>query len=605
MTAYRDLNHNGRLDPYEDIRRPVEERVDDLLAQMTIDEKVGLMFQPWVRMNRDGTIARRTEGPGLETARQLIEGRAISHLHVLFNLAPPRQAAAWQNRVQELAETTRLGIPVTLSSDPRHGVSDNPGAGIREASFSRWPEPIGLGATGDVGLVEAFAEAVRQEYLAIGIRLALHPMADLATEPRWPRTSGTFGSTPDLVAPMTAAYIRRLQDGELGPTSVACMTKHFPGGGAQEDGEDPHFAYGKNQIYPGNGFPLHLEPFQAALDAGTAQVMPYYGRPVGLPDVEPVGFGFNRDIITGLLREQLGFDGVVCTDWKLLTDAVVNGGLIEAKCWGVEDLDVSQRIMKALDAGVDQFGGEHCTDVLVDLVRAGAVSEERIDASARRLLRDKFRLGLFDNPYVDPARAVELVGAANLVESGKTAQRRSIVLLKNGASDGSEVPLLPLRLNARVYVEGVDPTVAAEYATIVALEEAEVAILRVAAPYEPRSGSYLEQFFHAGDLRFPAEERERILRIARSVPTILDVYMDRPAVMPELVAGCTAVLATFGVDDSAILDVAFGRHRQLGRLPFELPSSMAAVRRQLPDLPDDSKRPLFGCGFGLDLPASE
>jgi beta-glucosidase len=603
MTPYRDLNHNGRLDPYEDSSRPVEERVNDLLTQMTIEEKVGLMFQPWVRMNRNGTIARRTEGPGLETAPQLIETRAVNHLHVLFDLAPPRQAATWQNRIQHLAEATRLGIPVTLSSDPRHGASDNPGTGIREASFSRWPEPIGLGAAGDVGLVEAFADAVRQEYVAIGIRLALHPMADLATDPRWPRTSGTFGSSPDIVGRMTAAYIRRLQQDELGSTSVACMTKHFPGGGAQEDGEDPHFPYGKNQIYPGGGFELHLRPFQAALDAGTAQIMPYYGQPVGVPGVESVGFGFNRDVITSLLREQLGFDGVVCTDWKLLTDASVNGGLIEAKCWGVEHLDVSERIVKALDAGVDQFGGEHCTDVLVELVRAGAVAEERIDASARRLLRDKFRLGLFDDPYVDPTRAAEIVGAPSLIESGRIAQRRSIVLLKNGASEGSDVPLLPLSAAVRVYLEGVDPTIAAEYAVIVPLEDADVAILRVAAPYEPRSGSYLEQFFHAGDLRFTLEERERILGIARSVPTILDVSLDRPAVMPELVAGCTAVIASFGVEDSAVLDVVFGHHRELGRLPFELPSSMDAVRGQQPDIPDDSERPLFSRGYGLDLPS--
>ena len=317
------------------------------------------MFQPWTRMNRDGTIARRTEGPGLETASALIGNRRITHLHVLFDLAPPRKAAQWQNAIQRLAEETRLGIPVTLSSDPRHGVSDNPGAGLREASFSRWPEPIGLGAIGDVELVRAFAETIREEYRAVGLRLALHPMADLASDPRWARTSGTFGSDPRLVAAMTQAYIEGLQLEELGRESVACMTKHFPGGGAQEDGEDPHFAYGKNQVYPGGGFDLHLEPFLAALRAGTAQVMPYYGLPIGVPGVEEVGFGFNRDVITGLLRESLGFDGVVCTDWKLLTDEVVTGGLIEAKCWGVEHLSLGERIVKALDAGVDQFGGEH------------------------------------------------------------------------------------------------------------------------------------------------------------------------------------------------------------------------------------------------------
>ena len=600
-TSYRDLNRNGRLDPYEDGRLPVEDRVADLVPRMTIEEKVGLMFQPWTRMNRDGTIARRTEGPGLETAPALIGNRGISHLHVLFDLAPPRKAARWQNAIQRLAGGTRLGIPVTLSSDPRHGVSDNPGAGLREASFSRWPEPVGLGAIGDVELVRVFAETIREEYRAVGLRLALHPMADLSTDPRWARTSGTFGSDARLVAAMTRAYIEGLQGLELGPESVACMTKHFPGGGAQEDGEDPHFAYGKNQVYPGGGFDLHLEPFRAALRAGTAQVMPYYGVPIGVPGVEEVGFGFNRDVIAGLLRETLEFDGVVCTDWKLLTDAVVNGGLIEAKCWGVEDLSVGERIVKALDAGVDQFGGEHCTDVLVALVRSGDVAEARIDASARRLLRDKFRLGLFDDPFVDPARAATVVGSQPFTALGALAQRRSVVLLKNDEVAGSTSRVLPLDDSMRLYVEGVDEETASHYAHLTPLDEADAALIRVAAPYEPRSGTYLEQFFHAGDLRFPREISDAILQIARRVPTVVDVHLDRPAVMPEIVEGCAAVLASFGSDDSALLDVVFGNHRVLGTLPFELPSSMDAVRRQLPDVPDDSSAPLFPRGYGLSL----
>jgi beta-glucosidase len=598
---YRDLNKNGRLDPYEDTRLPIDERVDDLLAQLTVEEKVGLMFQPWTRMNRNGTIARRTEGPGLETASALIENRAINHLHVLFDLAPPRHAARWQNRIQRLAEQTRLGIPVTLSSDPRHGVSDNPGAGLREASFSRWPEPVGLGATGDVELVRTFAETIRQEYRAVGIRLALHPMADLATDPRWARTSGTFGSDPELVAAMTQAYVLALQGDELGPESVACMTKHFPGGGAQEDGEDPHFPYGKRQVYPGGGFDLHLGPFRAALQAGTAQVMPYYGVPIGLPGIEEVGFGFNRDIIDGLLRNELGFDGVVCTDWKLLTDAVVNGGLIEAKCWGVEHLDVDERIVKALDAGVDQFGGEHCTDILSRLVRSGDVAEARIDVSARRLLRDKFRLGLFDDPYVDPDRAAKVVGSPQLRALGAHAQRRSVVLLKNAAPAAGSHALLPLARSTRIYVEGMDENTAAQFAPLASLDGADVAIVRVAAPYDHRAETYLEQFFHAGDLSFPPAVSERILEIARRVPTIVDVHLDRPAVMPEIVAGCTAVLASFGADDAALLDIVFGAHTILGALPFELPSSMDAVRRQLPDIPDDSNAPLFPRSYGLSL----
>ena len=132
-------------------------------------------------------------------------------------------------------------------------------------------------------------------------------------------SAGTFGEDAELAARLVAAYIRGFQGESLGPDSVACMTKHFPGGGPQHDGEDPHFPYGREQVYPGGNFDYHLIPFEAALAAGTAQIMPYYGMPVGTA-LEEVGFGFNRGVITALLRERYGFDGVVCTDWGLLND---------------------------------------------------------------------------------------------------------------------------------------------------------------------------------------------------------------------------------------------------------------------------------------------
>jgi len=200
--------------------------------------------------------------------------------------------------------------------------------------FSQWPGPIGLAATRDPTLVREFGDIARREYLAVGIRVALHPMADLATEPRWARIQGTFGEDAELSSRIVSAYIEGFQGETLSPESVACMTKHFPGGGPQKDGEDPHFSYGKEQVYPGGNFDYHLIPFEAALEAGTAQIMPYYGMPVGLA-VEEVGFGFNKDVVTGLLRGKYGFDGVVCTDWTLLTPVEAMGQvLIEAKCWG-------------------------------------------------------------------------------------------------------------------------------------------------------------------------------------------------------------------------------------------------------------------------------
>jgi beta-glucosidase len=565
----------------------VEERVQDILARMTLEEKAALMFQSPLLIGEDGALA---ELPGHST-RELVVERGITHFNI-YQAPQPRQQAAWHNAVQRLAQETRIGVPVTISSDPRHSFNDNWGASVGAVGFSQWPEPIGLAATRDEELVRRFGDVARQEYRAVGLRTALHPMADLATEPRWPRAYGTFGEDAELAGRMVAAYVEGFQGEELGPESVACMTKHFPGGGPQLDGEDPHFHYGKDQVYPGDNFEHHLLPFEAAFAAGTAQIMPYYGRPVGT-EHEEVGFGFNRGVITGLLRERYGFDGVVCTDWGLLTDDVMPGDeLWPARCWGVEELSVEERMVKVIEAGVDQFGGESCVDVLIGLVRSGRVSEARIDESARRLLRDKVRLGLFDDPFVDEEAAERIVGRAEFVEAGELAQRKAVVLLENRG-------VLPLQGRPRLYVENVRREIAERYAEVVDRpEDADVAFIRLRAPYEPREG-FLQQFFHSGSLAFPDEELQRILSLLDTVPTVVDVFLDRAAVLPELAERSAALLASFGAGDAALLDVITGGFAPTGKLPFELPSSMAAVEAQRSDVPFDSADPLYRFGHGL------
>lgn len=596
-SAYRDLNKNGRLDPYEDPSRPIDERVDDLLGQMTLEEKAGLMFHTIAAVNPDGSLDPPSNSffRGQAIATSVTE-QLMNHFNV-HALPETRLAIEWHNHLQTLAESTRLGIPISISSDPRHAFSNNEATNLRAGSFSQWPEPIGLAAIGDPALVEQFGDIARQEYLAVGIRVALHPMADLATEPRWARINGTFGEDAELSARLTAAYIRGFQGPTLGPQSVACMTKHFPGGGPQKDGEDPHFEYGREQIYPGDNFDYHLIPFQAAFDAGTAQIMPYYGMPIGL-ELEPVGFSFSREVVTDLLRGTYGFDGVVCTDWGLLTDATIGDRVMAARAWGVEHLTREQRAKKALDAGIDQFGGEACPEVIIGLVRGGQISEARIDESARRILRDKFRLGLFDNPYLDPDRSIGVVGSEHFRAAGANAQRRSIVLLKNGEANGSKT--LPLQGRPKLYVENVALEVAESYGQVVdSIEDAELAVLRLSAPYEPRDGSFLERMFHAGRLDFPEEERARILGILERVPTVVALYLDRPAVIPEIAAQSAALLADFGASDAAVLDVIFGRFAPEGKLPFEMPSSVEAVLQQKSDVPYDSEHPLFRFGHGL------
>ncbi|HXT37800.1 MAG TPA: glycoside hydrolase family 3 protein, partial [Chloroflexota bacterium] len=164
-STFRDLNKNGRLDPYEDPRCPIEERVEDLLAQMTLPEKAGMLFQ---------TMAWLDEALGRPLASEMITTRLMNHFNLIGG-GDPRRVAEWHNGMQALAERTRLGIPLTISSDPRHAFSDNPLTGALAGSFSLWPEPIGLAAIGDPALVERFADIARREYLAVGIRLALHP----------------------------------------------------------------------------------------------------------------------------------------------------------------------------------------------------------------------------------------------------------------------------------------------------------------------------------------------------------------------------------------------------------------------------------------------
>jgi beta-glucosidase len=598
--SFRDLNKNGKLDVYEDNRLPVEERVDDLLSQMTIEEKAGMMWHPPIGVGQEGEILGKPniKAMNMNSTWDLVVNRKLNHFN-LFAIPESKKLAEWHNRLQEIAAQTRLGIPVTISSDPRHGISNFIGPDLLGSDFSKWPEPIGLAAIGDSALVAEFGRIANFEYRAVGIRMALHPMADLATEPRWARVNGTFGEDAHLSAKLTAAYIYGFQGEEFGEESVACMTKHWPGGGPQQDGEDAHFSYGMGQVYPGNNFDYHLIPFEAAIEAGTAMMMPYYGVPLGQTS-EDVGMSFNREIITDLLRDSYGYDGIVCTDWGIIEGFKLLGReIVEAKSWGVENLTISERIQKVIDAGVDQFGGNMNTKELIKLVEEGKISEDRVDESVRRLLQAKFQMGLFDNPFVDVGETERIAGNSEFVEKGKLAQRKSIVLLKNEMNGDSSF-VLPLKSGSRIFIENIEKETAQKYAVVVdSLAEADFAVLRLQAPFEPRTGDFVERFFHQGDLDFKEPELSHILKIMEQKPTIVCIYLDRPAVIPEIAEHAAGLLCDFGAYDDALFDVVFGKFNPTGKLPFEMPSSMEAVRQQKEDVPYDSPEPLFKIGFGL------
>jgi beta-glucosidase len=596
------------MDPFEDPRLPVEERVKDLLSRLSLQEKVGLMFHTVIEAGADGTVKEVPGAISKSPTSEVVLRKFVNHFNV-HALDDARMAARWNNALQAVAEQSPHGIPVTISTDPRHAFIENAGASFAAKAFSQWPETLGLAALRDPGLVRDFADIARQEYCAVGIRAALHPTLDLATEPRWARQSGTFGQDPDLVTELGVAYLKGFQQDALGVGSVACTSKHFPGGGPQKDGEDAHFPYGREQVYPGGRFADHLKPFPPAIEAGTAGIMPYYGMPIALEidgePIEEVGFGYNRQVVTGLLRERLGYDGVVVTDWELVNDNHVGDQVLPARAWGVEHLDPPGRMEKIIDAGADQFGGEECVEILLDLVAQGRVSEARIDESARRLLAVKFQLGLFDNPYVDEDAAARTVGRPDFREAGYAAQARSVTVLQNRAGgralDGA--PVLPLRPGQAVYAENLLPEALAGFGTVVERpEDADVAVVRLMAPFDPRSDLFLESWFHQGSLEFPPGLVARLARIAAQCPLVIDVVLDRPAVLTPLLPFAAAVVGSYGSSDAALLDALSGRVMPEGRLPFDLPRSMADVRAHGEDVPGFGD-PLFAFGHGLGLRA--
>jgi beta-glucosidase len=615
---FKDLNRSGAVDPYEDWRLTPDARARDLVGRMTLEEKAGTMMHGTAR--GVGPMAVAGVGTSYDTAanRALIDAAKVTSMITRLG-GGPAALAAQNNILQEIAERTRLGIPVTISTDPRHHFQYVLGATVTEGQFSQWPEPLGFAALGDAALMKRFGDVARQEYRAVGIHMALSPQADLATEPRWSRINGTFGEDADLAGRMVGAYVAGFQHGTRGVDSggVQTVVKHWVGYGAAKDGLDSHSYYGRFASFSAGNLEYHVRPFLPAFAANVAGVMPTYsileGATLGGKPIEQVGAGFNHQLLTDALRGRYGFRGFVLTDWAVTNDC-------NDRCrygvppgerpsfadvgtpWGVEDQPMRARFVQAVKAGVDQFGGTERADMLVDAVRSGELTEARLDSSVQRVLAGKFALGLFENPYVEPSDATRRVGTDAFRSEGLDAQRRALVLLENQGG------ILPLRsktktMALRVYLRGISPEAATQRGwTVVAdPKQADVAIIRLTAPFETLHPQYMfGAMQHEGSLAFRdgEPEYEAFKQASSIVPTVVTVYLDRPAILTPLKKRARAVIANFGVSDAALLDVLAGRAKPEGKLPFELPSSMDAVLSQKSDLPHDSARPLYPLGFG-------
>ncbi len=595
---FKDLSKDGVLQPYADWRLSAADRARDLVGRMTLAEKAGTLVHPVAANSETGYHFDEVPADSPPYLVALRPGIADLHVTSLLSrlTADAAVLATEHNAAQEIAEATRLGIPVSFSSDPRNRFSATAGQSVGAGAFTRWPGTLGLAAIGDAALVREFADACRQEYQAVGLFVALSPQADLATEPRWSRVDGTFGEQVTPVAELTAAYLAGFQRGEqgLGQDSVVGVVKHFAGYGAQVNGYDSHYAYGRYAAFPGDEFATHLRPFRRAVAAGAGSVMPTYsilrdlalfGRPL-----EQVGGAFNRQLLTELLREDLGFAGVILTDWQVTRDpAASDNDSTGGKPWGVEDLTERQRFVKAIRAGVDQFGGTTRAYHIAGAVRDGAIDETRIDESVYRVLLQKFQQGLFENPYRDVEAATRIVGNADFLAASRRAQQRSVVLLENKGS------VLPLASRARtVFVRGVAADALADYGMTATeeLDGADLAILRITAP---SSGD------HGTDLDFKPDNADlkAVVAAAAAVPTIVAIELDRPAILTGVRERADALVAHFGLTDQALLDVLTGAAAPDGALPFELPATMTAVRAQLPDVSCDSDEPLYPYGYGL------
>jgi beta-glucosidase len=679
--AFKDLNRNGTLDIYEDWRKTADQRAADLASKMTIEQIAGLMLysahQEIPSRNSRFGISTYNGKPFAESGAKpsALSDQQIRFLtrdnlrHVLITtISSPADAAIWNNNMQALCESIGLGIPGNNSSDPRHRSSSDAEYNVGSAGqISMWPGSLGMAATFDPAIVKSFGQIASVEYRALGISTALSPQIDLATEPRWSRVNGTFGENPQLSADMARAYIDgfqtsapdRMISGGWGYTSVNTMVKHWPGGGPEEGGRDAHFAYGKYSVYPGRNFASHLIPFtQGAFklegETKTASaVMPYYTISSGIDTVnnESVGNSYNRYLINDLLRGKYGFDGVICTDWGVTKDVALITAM-GASPWGVESLTPSERHYKAIMAGIDQFGGNNDAGPIIEAYQMGVkkdgekIMRARLEKSAVRLLKNIFRVGLFENPYLDIEETKKIVGNEAFMKAGYTAQIKSIVMLKNTGKvlpmEKKKIAYIPKRqipagrnmqgnntqesfaypMNMDIvkkYFNTTDNPAEADFALVIIrspnsgggydladVKKGGTGYVPISLQYNPYKALYardpslsggdpLEKFTNrsykgksvitanSGDLKMVLDAR----KVMKDKPVIVSVAMSKPMIFSEFEKEANAILITFDVQDQAILDMVTGVTEPSGLLPMQMPADMKTVENQKEDVSFD------------------
>lgn len=686
--VFRDLEKTGELLPYEDWRLSAEARARDLAGRLRSEEIIGLMLhsssQPVPAMpgamENVGTYDGKTF-PESDTAKpwdltdqqkKMITEYGMRHF-LVSGLQDVETAVRWTNELQQTAESLPHGIPVNLSSDPRHGAGGEAVEFRNGASdVSQWPEGLAMASTADAQTCYQAARTAAKEYRALGITTALGPQIDLGSDPRWFRIRDTFGADVELDIALARSYCDGLQTTEgsedgWGQESVIAMAKHWPGGGTGEGGRDAHYPFGKYAVYPGHNFDTHLRPFtEGAMKLGgktksCAAIMPYYtiSWEQDTKNGENVGNSYSEYLIKDLLLDQYKFDGVVCTDWGITRNQTPHVGMyvLGGKCHGVEHLPEEERILKLLLNGVNQIGGldeREKVDLAYQLgcERYGSQKmDELLNISAYKLLRNMFRVGLFDNPYLDLEKSLRIVGCREFTEAGFRAQEQSVVLLKN------KNHVLPLKAGSKVYIpnrhvephynfvrfktaaEDISPVKEEELAPYFektdSMNEADAAIVFIQSPagrngYEfdmmnreaqpdagyypislqyrpytaknarktslaggdPREEGKNRSYYGKTEITANASDLELVLQTREQMPgkpVIVVARMDKPMVLAELEGAADAIVADFGVQKKAVLHILTGKTEPSGKLPVILPADMETVETHCEDVATDLK----------------
>ena len=600
-----DLNGNGELDVYEDWRQDAETRAADLVGQMTVREKIAQMQHPTYLPRADGKIAPYLKNYCSEYGIGMLLIRELNSVEA---------AATTMNTIQEYAESSRLGVPVLVSMDSVHGLSYVSGATVT-------PHNLALAATRDEALVTKLAEIARDEHLAVGVRMTLSPEADIASEPRWGRVMETFGEDPDLVTQMVTAQVVAFQNGRDGLNTgsiVACM-KHFPGAGPQMEGKDTSPIISSEETLQ-----IHLKPYYAALEVNVASIMPYYSVPLAL-DMENSAIG-SKATLQDLLRDEMGFTGIIQTDWGMIWAIQEALGTMT----GEEVSDEEAILIGVTQSRVDGIGGEsiRLIDLMEEYTQEGKIDEAILTAAATRIVKVKFEMGMFENPYCDVDYAVSFVGNEENQKVNLQAAREAMTLLKN---DGA----LPLNPDAKQTILVCGPrafdtdslvggwssaqdglTIAdavAAYAgenTTVLTEKEDVGVIKELAQQadviivsigEP---SYQHDPVWGYDTLEIVQSQQEILEAAvASGKTVITVVTGgRPYILTWCDENTNAILEAYypgAKGGIAIAETLFGMNNPTGKTPMQFPRNMESVNAQEGDVSFDLENPLYDYGFGL------